>query len=748
MRIDFGDALDKTRQDLIDGLFPGLGYFGNSNGTEMSVNIQSEVDAIELVLEGPYPELINITEICFYDQSGKKMERSELVQSVQMSSVYGEKSSDDIFQDFVAGRMLHTHREKRPCILIKLKRPMTFSFLTIANRQDVYGYRSRFLSVRGIRNDFEITRHNNLTAEIAERKLFKILDLAGEDLRSFNSREEVAQFCANVRRRLTKLIEHDKLDMSLLDIIELMPVYDGRVEINKFHITCCAHTALKAWGDKKVLNTSFLKPFGRLISSDLRIRTLKTEMERLIEIREGQPASIVISRHHIHRSNLIRMKDQYLEAINQVVSVLAAQGVVAMLGYGTLLGAVRENGFMTHDDDVDLIVFDGSTSQEMAQVGKEKIINMLNAAGAGARESGYWHLHANVKGMIIDLFPAWQEGGSWMLPMEQLRIRAVPTKNMYPASTVNLYGHRFPAPADCPAFLADRYGEGWVESDPYYEWPWPLERIETRLKSDTKDALLMRRLIQRKHFGRLCRVAWGQRVANGSEVPPMNSLCIIDVAKETGYDAVELDVLISADGVAVLGHDDQLFGPDGSITVSRASSSELVRFKLGYFRGREVTVATLQEALQRAGCLDVQIDSRIKHNQVVILRSAVNAAGFDPTRLQFCVYNVNHAQALLKYFPESVLLWKTYRLLAEHDEHFLDEAHALGMDGVMISVPRNFEDYTGFMEKLRDRGLRVLMFIHSGDEAKLKRMVSRGVDYVTTLAHNMKTFKNISGGVL
>lgn len=51
----------------------------------------------------------------------------------------------------------------------------------------------------------------------------------------------------------------------------------------------------------------------------------------------------------------------------------------------------------------------------------------------------------------------------------------VPKSVMLPTSSVSLHDHVYPAPADPVAFLADRYGPGWSVSDPYYEWPWPLE---------------------------------------------------------------------------------------------------------------------------------------------------------------------------------------------------------------------------------------------------------------------------------
>lgn len=747
MYINFNGTVSSEDQNLINSILPGLGYFGHSPETFLEVPVRNEIDSIEISIEAPHDEILNISEILLFDENSSPISKKDIFSSAEISSNFLEGGDSNILPAIISGALLHSKRERRPSVIIKFKRSIHISHIKIKNRAGRSGARSRFITVKTYSSTIQVTNFRLLSPEIALERLDRILNFAGFDKPTVLTKQEMAEFKVKLKTSLVEKLEHQGRSITKNDILELLPVFGKAEAITNLDIRLAAIAVVDEWNGKTVVKTSFLKPFATVLSSDFAIMSLKHCIERLIEIRHGRKADVVISRHQIHESRLLGRKEDYLTAIDQIISILEPAGMHVMLGYGTLLGAVRDGQFMEHDDDVDLIVFDGSRSQAEAEEGKARIAELLAASGARTSDRGHWHLHAIVNGMTVDLFPTWQEGDDLHITMQKLALRPVPFKNMFPTSTINLYDRTYPAPAVCAAFLEDRYGPGWSVPDPYYEWPWKIDRIISGLPPYVLKSIDRRKHVTRKHFGRLCRVAWGQRVNKGETSPPMNSLAIIDVAKEVGYDAVELDVRVTADNVAVLAHDDLLHGPEGQINVLKVSADEATQFKLGAFDGKAMFVPRLTEALSRAQGIDVQIDSRINAAQVAILRNTVDEVGFDPARLQFCVYNVAHAQALLRYFPESVLMWKTYRPFTEVDAFFLDEAQALGMDGVMISVPRNYEDYSGFMTQLRARGLRVLMFIHSGDERKLKRMVDQGVDYVTTLAHQMETFKKLAGSV-
>jgi Glycerophosphoryl diester phosphodiesterase len=732
---------------LIDALLPGAGFFGASPENCLNLEVNAVIDRVEISIEAPAAEILNIGEINLKGADGIFIPKLESCARIEMSSIYGDSTLEKCFDDFVAGRLLHTKLESRPCVQIFLKSPTFVRGVMIKNRGDVYGCRSKYLVMRAFCGQNLVSEYQNLNPEEAKRDVEQLLGELGLIDKLPGSEKELVSFVRDARRIIKNRVEANTIDLSLRQVYHLLPVMSVNREVTNYHLTLCALAVLLQWEDRDHVATKFLRSFASILRTDISIEKLANEVERLSRSRLGSDRKVVIGRHIIKESVLTSRKDAILQRMREVIEILSGVGVTTMLGYGTLLGAVRDGAFLPHDDDVDLMIFDGASSEEEAVACKNKVIEALAKRGIGARESGFGHLHI-IGNDPIDIFPIWQEGDRAYLAMESLRVRDVPFDQLFPVTAVNLYGQAFPAPAKPEAFLANRYGEGWRYPDPYYEWPWQIERILTRIPQAVRTAVERRSMQPRRHWGRLCRVAWGQKVKRGEVSPPMNCLPTVMVAREAGYDAVELDVRVSADGVPVLAHDDRLMGPDGDVVVTQSPLERLQRFRLGTFEGEDVFIPTLEAALVYANelDLDVQIDARINADQVPLLRASVNRAEYDPTRLQFCVYNIAQAHALLANFPESVLMWKTYRPFLDVDEYFLDEAKALGLDGVMLSVPPKGEDYSGFMKSLRERGLRVLFFIHSGDDAVLEKMVRNGVDYVTTIASESLVFKQVQCG--
>ena len=732
---------------VVDAIIPGMGFFGATPENCLKIEIGQSIDLIEISIEAPSQEILNIGEISFEGLNCEWLPRALISAKFEMSTIYGELSDKECLENFLDGRLLHTKSENRPFLRIQFNAHHFVQRIHIKNRNDAYGSRSRYLVVRSFLGGQPIGVYKNFDIEAATRKAAYLLAKLDILTRPIQSKQDLLGTVATFRKEVIKRIESNTLKLSTDELCELLPFNKPNEAPRKYVLCICAHILLLELNNKDSINTRFLRKFSPLLSNDLLINQLTEETEHLLKTRGEGQAKITISRHEIHEARLIKKKNLFLQGMDKVINSLSKGGITAMLGYGTLLGAVRERSFMAHDDDVDLIYFDGSKSKDEVESKKPHIIELLAASGIMAWDSGYGHLHTAVdEGVGVDLFPIWEEEGQAFLAMEQLKIRGTPFNTLIPPSTVKLYDREFPAPANPEAFLADRYGEGWLYPDPYYEWPWPIDRIVTRIAEEVRAALERRARVPRRHWGRICRVAWGQRIKLGESSPPMNSLSTISVARQTGFDAVEIDVRVSSDGVPVLAHDDHLVGPDGDILITRSQVDAIKRFRLGNFAEADVYIPTLEDALKHAKGMDVQIDARISPDQVPLLRQAAERARFDPTRLQFCVYDIQQARALLIHFPESVLMWKSYQPFLDIDDYFLDEAKALGLDGVMLSLPPADKDYSEFMNKLRKRGLRVLFFIHSGDDNVLRKMISSGVDYVTTLANDSPVFRALDVG--
>lgn len=249
-------------------------------------------------------------------------------------------------------------------------------------------------------------------------------------------------------------------------------------------------------------------------------------------------------------------------------------------------------------------------------------------------------------------------------------------------------------------------------------------------------------------------VAFGQQIGSWKTSPPRNSLAIVELALLKRFDVIELDVRVSSDGVAVLAHDDILKGPKGEIKVSEASISDLLKFQIGDYEGVPQYVVSLSSALIKAGEKEILLDPRAKPEEYSAIRSAVENVGFDPSKLLFCVYGRWQAKVVKKVFPESIYLYKLACHYADVTLDQLDEVADLGMHGAMLFRPIYDEDFAEFMVELKKRNLQVLFYVHGGwpephkpdlPDESLTNMIDIGVEYVTTIACDIPTFRSLVG---
>lgn len=476
MPTESNDTLSHEQQLLVDTLLPGLGYFGATPDSALRVTLSTLVDQVELAIEAPAPEILNLQTIRFFDGDGKEIDRTKLIKNAVLSSLYANDTPEIVFRKFVSGQTIHSQTETRPTLRIVFNRPTWISRIEINNRADQFNRRGRWLKLSAYLGEDEVVNFSNITAAKALEDLGTLCKVAGFDGPLPEHEAAIPDFCASIKDAIVGKIEKDDFPLANNKVMQLLPLATSNPKMSDFVFTVCAHLTLAAWKGRKVIATRFLVPVSGILSIPHRIKLLQKELERLIEIRRGTPTKVVISRHLIHESRLIIEKEMYLNAMTKVIDILSKKGIVAMLGYGTLLGAYRDNSFLPHDDDVDLIVYDGSKNQQEADAGRKRIIALLkeHKITADLVQPNIWHLQAFVDGAVVDLFPAWCEGDKFFLSMEKLKLRDVPTSCMLPTQNMELYGIEYPIPAGPAEFLEDRYGSGWKVPDPFFEWPWQL----------------------------------------------------------------------------------------------------------------------------------------------------------------------------------------------------------------------------------------------------------------------------------
>ena len=139
--------------------------------------------------------------------------------------------------------------------------------------------------------------------------------------------------------------------------------------------------------------------------------------------------------------------------------------------YGTLLGFHRDNGFMPHDDDLDLAAVVDLPAGQDPVVARNEWIARIKKAGMNCQTATPTSLNIHVfyPGNTMDMFFLFKRDGVLLGHMEKYKIREIALDLVEPVSKLTFMGREFYAPADIQGFLKDRYGPGWVKPDPTFE---------------------------------------------------------------------------------------------------------------------------------------------------------------------------------------------------------------------------------------------------------------------------------------
>lgn len=188
-------------------------------------------------------------------------------------------------------------------------------------------------------------------------------------------------------------------------------------------------------------------------------------------------------------------QDQVLRLHDAVHRHLESEfGLRTFLGYGTLLGHVRDHGFIDHDRDFDgaylarhadpaaaarqLISIAESLIRKGFQVIPKASCLAIKDPDSGAAQIDLFHLVARPDGTVG--FPFGSVGSA-----------AVPVSAIEPLQPATLAGRPVLVPADPAAIVEHLYGPGWRVPDPGFSWLTARTTRESRalLDHDQQDRL-------------------------------------------------------------------------------------------------------------------------------------------------------------------------------------------------------------------------------------------------------------------
>lgn len=219
----------------------------------------------------------------------------------------------------------------------------------------------------------------------------------------------------------------------------------------------------------------------------------------------GEGAAFSFADHHKEKASSGMDMTVARDNLFAIADVLDGAGLKYFLFFGTLLGAIRERGFIAHDTDTDLGVFREFSDRfaEVRTAAEALGFKVLRGEPGGRlfsfmRGNEYLDCYVAERRTMFPLRRAWDVDGS-----------LVPYRSLSEPDTIEFLGRTLTAPSNAERVLETLYGKNWripVVRAPAKPRLW--RRITRFLREpDKRDAL-------RRHL-RIARASRGKKGRNG-----------------------------------------------------------------------------------------------------------------------------------------------------------------------------------------------------------------------------------------
>lgn len=167
-------------------------------------------------------------------------------------------------------------------------------------------------------------------------------------------------------------------------------------------------------------------------------------------------------------------QDGVLSLYGEVAKVIqSVTGSEAFLYSGTLLGYVRENGFIPHDKDMDCAYLSQTATAQEARAEFVKVGEALVAAGYQVTPKASCIAVRDRHGSrdMVDIAHLFRKPNGFVgFPFGTVGVEEVPAEDFLPVQESTLSGHPVNVPSHPDRIVAHVYGDDWRIPNPDFKW--------------------------------------------------------------------------------------------------------------------------------------------------------------------------------------------------------------------------------------------------------------------------------------
>lgn len=466
---------------LARAMLPSMGFFGGTWADCLALPYDGTLTRLRVERASENPGFLNLKGILL-----RKNRRPAVVDDVDLViSQSSERPENNLAPQGVTKLTgIHTLKEVGAWWQVESRGGVLTDQILIFNRPDGMGIRSRELRVTAW-NDLgqKTILYDSLSTGHLRETLCRIEHFVGGQVSevTIDSVARARQWRSDAVGRIADLVRRGELQVSArtwLAMAALLPTKRGQHPGDDLE---GSDWLVLAYGlcsqlQRDARSRSGVQAYARVLDTVARLDRLEVEFDRATTALDTPPMHHV--RHGIEfRGQLRNRAPQISEAVERLSTDLLPGGLVPLLAYGSLLGAVREGHLLAHDDDFDVFVTLGASTEDEFHERRREMHSALEARGWTVELNGKFknsHIWNSEVGSKLDLFSVWDDGVVAWTHMEKMKWRSMPRRWFLDHSPMEVDGIRIEASDYASEFLTERYGPNWTAPDKYYDWRWPL----------------------------------------------------------------------------------------------------------------------------------------------------------------------------------------------------------------------------------------------------------------------------------